>query len=198
MNEETHTCVYCGAPATYQLKNGKWCCQPSPNKCPAVRQKNSEGVRSAYSNGAHSPGTKGKPAWNRGRKTGSIRSCPVCGRQFYVPPSSKKVTCSYSCSNKYFHSGDGNGMRRLANDRLISNGEAPPSTYRRLCFEEHGKRCIVCGEDKIVSVHHLTENHSDNSVENLIPLCPTHHQYLHSRYKNEILPKIQEYLDKRR
>ena len=66
MNEEPHVCAYCGALATYQLKNGKWCCQTSFNKCPAIRKKNSSGVKSAYSDGVHSPGTKGKPAWNKG------------------------------------------------------------------------------------------------------------------------------------
>jgi len=32
----------CGQEARYQLKNGKWCCSDSSNKCPSVRQKNSK------------------------------------------------------------------------------------------------------------------------------------------------------------
>jgi len=42
MNSEIHLCAYCGAPATHQLKNGKWCCQPSSNSCPDVRKKISQ------------------------------------------------------------------------------------------------------------------------------------------------------------
>jgi predicted HNH restriction endonuclease len=52
---------------------------------------------------------------------------------------------------------------------------------------------VICGENKIVSVHHYDENHNNNSIENLIPLCPTHHQYIHSKYKDEILNKVDEY-----
>ena len=37
MNIEKHICIYCGAEAQYQLKNGKWCCCKSSNSCPANR-----------------------------------------------------------------------------------------------------------------------------------------------------------------
>ena len=52
----------------------------------------------------------------------------------------------------------------------------------------------MCGENKIVAVHHMNENRKDNRVVNLVPLCPTHHQYIHSKYKNEVLPIVQKYL----
>lgn len=39
-------CEYgCGREAIYQLKNGKWCCGSSRNKCPELRRKNSEGLK---------------------------------------------------------------------------------------------------------------------------------------------------------
>lgn len=40
----------------------------------------------------------------------------------------------------------------------------------------------------------MNENHKDNRPENLVPLYPTHHQYVHSRYKDEVLPAINQYL----
>ena len=43
-------------------------------------------------------------------------------------------------------------------------------------------------------VHHYDENHYNNDPRNLIPLCPTHHQYVHSRYKDEIICTIDEYI----
>lgn len=52
---------------------------------------------------------------------------------------------------------------------------------------------MICGENKIVAVHHYDENRKNNSIENLIPLCPTHHQYVHSRYKEEVMDKINKY-----
>ena len=33
-----HTCYYCGQKAHYQLKNGRWCCKPHHNSCPARRK----------------------------------------------------------------------------------------------------------------------------------------------------------------
>lgn len=42
-------CFYgCGRKSQYKLKNSKLCCESSSNKCPAVREKNSEGLKEAY------------------------------------------------------------------------------------------------------------------------------------------------------
>lgn len=98
--------------------------------------------------------------------------CPVCGKDKKHPD---RLTCSYSCSNRYV-------------DRTKRTG------YRSICFYHHEKKCIICGENKIVSVHHMDEDRTNNSPENLIPLCPTHHQYVHSRYKHLILDKIEKYI----
>ena len=106
-----------------------------------------------------------------------IKKCPICDKEFI----SKSKTCSYSCSNKFFRTGE-------------NNGNWKQDTYQSTCFLYHEKKCVVCSEDKIVAVHHLNENHNDNRPENLIPLCPTHHQYVHSRYKILVQPKIDEYL----
>lgn len=52
---------------------------------------------------------------------------------------------------------------------------------------------MICGEDKIVTVHHWDFNHGNNEPSNLIPICPTHHQYLHSRYKVLIEEQVNVY-----
>lgn len=120
----------------------------------------------------------GSNNWSRHSKTcKGKKTCPVCSNQFI----GGGTTCSYSCSNKYFRTGE-------------NNGNWKQDSYQSTCFEYHKKKCVVCGEDKIVSVHHLNENHNDNRPENLIPLCPTHHQYYHSRYKDEVYPTIVEYI----
>ena len=108
--------------------------------------------------------------------------CPVCGVEFKTKSGSKeeKTTCSYSCSNTHFRSGE-------------NNPNWSDDSYRTTCFKTHEKKCIICGEEKIVAVHHFDENRNNNSPENLIPLCPTHHQYIHSKYKNEIFDKVLEY-----
>ena len=111
-----------------------------------------------------------------------IKQCPVCSKKFEAILNNRpeKITCSYSCSNTYFRSGK-------------FNPNWKDSAYRTTCFEEHKKECVICGEDKIVAVHHFDENRNNNSVENLIPLCPTHHQYVHSSYKHLVIDKIVKY-----
>ncbi len=121
-----------------------------------------------------------------------IKVCPVCKKEFETKVGSKdeKITCSYSCSNTYFRSGENNPNWINGLDSTAKNA------YRRLCFEHHKKECVICGENKIVAVHHYDENRKNNSPENLIPLCPTHHHYVHSQYKNEVFEKIEEYRTK--
>jgi hypothetical protein len=118
-----------------------------------------------------------------------IKKCPICETEFETMENHprEQFTCSHSCSNSYFRSGKNNPNWKEA-DRIKSENK-----YRRICFEYHKKECVICGENKIVSVHHYDENHNNNSIENLIPLCPTHHQYIHSKYKDEILNKVDEY-----
>jgi len=41
-------CEYgCGKEAKYQFKNGKWCCKPHRNSCPAMIEKNKKGQEKA-------------------------------------------------------------------------------------------------------------------------------------------------------
>lgn len=107
-----------------------------------------------------------------------VKICPVC----FIKFKGTSVTCSHSCSNTYFRSGK-------------NNPNWKDESYRSTCFSFHKKECIICGEENIVAVHHLDEDRSNNSIENLIPLCPTHHQYWHSRFKYIIEDKVLEYLN---
>ena len=46
------TCDYgCGQDALHQLKNGKNCCSSWPSRCPSIKEKNSSGLKQAYSEG---------------------------------------------------------------------------------------------------------------------------------------------------
>lgn len=111
------------------------------------------------------------------------RVCPVCEETFKTNEKDNKITCSHSCSNTYFRSGKNNGSYKGTN-------------YRTICFEYHKKECIVCKEKNIVTVHHYDENKKNDNPENLIPLCPTHHQYWHSRYRKLVKRKIDKYREK--
>ncbi len=107
--------------------------------------------------------------------------CPICETTFVTKNDSREsTTCSYACSNSYFRAGE---------DHPNYKG----THYRQICFSHHSKECIVCGESNIVEVHHYDENKENNSPDNLIPLCPTHHQYWHSRYKYLVKDEVDEY-----
>lgn len=108
--------------------------------------------------------------------------CPICNK---IKNSLSNVTCSNSCANTYFRSG-------IYNPNYNENS---PTAYIKICFSYHKKECIICKEDKIVAVHHFDEDHSNNSPENLIPLCPTHHQYFHSKYRYLVEAQIISYRD---
>lgn len=116
------------------------------------------------------------------------KECPVCNNKFetQVGTKNEKTTCSHSCSNTYFRSGKNN-----PNWKLISDNK--DRIYRDICFNYHDKKCVVCGENKIVAVHHYDENHHNNEPSNLIPLCPTHHHYIHSKWKDEVIDIVDNY-----
>jgi len=76
-----------------------------------------------------------------------------------------------------------------------NHGNWKQDAYRSTCFLYHKKQCIICNESNIVEVHHYNENHDDNSPENLVPLCPTHHTYMHSRFKTTISSIVDEYVN---
>lgn len=109
------------------------------------------------------------------------RVCPICQNPFIPKYRDEQVTCSYSCSNTYF--------ARKRND------PSKYKNYRTICWYNHAKKCVVCQEDKIVAVHHMDEDKTNNDPKNLVPLCPTHHGYWHSRYRSLIQAKVDAYLN---
>lgn len=110
--------------------------------------------------------------------------CEVCHKLFFDVGrngAKAKRTCSYACSNTLFRSG-------------LLNANVNKNSYKVICFAFHERKCLICGEDKILHVHHVDGDRTNNSPENLVPLCPTHHQYVHSRYSYLVLPSLEEYL----
>lgn len=115
------------------------------------------------------------------RNPKNLRECEVCKKPIKNFRTSKG-TCSKACSNTLFRSGE-------------NNGNWKQDAYQSTCFLYHGKKCIICEESLIVDVHHLDENRENNDPSNLIPLCPNHHRYWHSRYRYLIEDKVYAYVD---
>jgi hypothetical protein len=117
------------------------------------------------------------------------KECPVCNKGFLVKNGSRreKRVCSKGCSNSYFRSGK-NGIPYTPGLKRYG------AKYRTLCFSVYPVKCALCDFDKIVEVHHIDENHDNNDIDNLIPLCPNHHKMtITLKYKKEIYEQIKEF-----
>jgi hypothetical protein len=49
-----------------------------------------------------------------------------------------------------------------------------PKSVRDALLNEFNHRCAMCGGDR-PQIHHIDENPSNNTLDNLIPLCPNNH-----------------------
>ena len=132
----------------------------------------------------HNSGSK-NCNWKDGSSRRILKNCPICEKDFIG--KSKQITCSKSCGNTYFRQGK--------NNPRYKNGEG---IYRKLCFEFHDHQCIICNEKNILDAHHIDRNKQNNVPENLVPLCPTHHRYCHSKFRKIVDEKIDKYLKRYR
>ena len=194
-------CKYgCGKEANFMLKNGDGICSEYATQCPKNIEKN-KNSRTVEERSRCLDGYRDKPKKEKikcqfcGKIISKVgiksheencflnpsnkKQCPICGD--FIQNFRQNTTCSKSCSNKYY--------RQRENH---PNWKGGMDGYREYCLKNHGNKCVVCGEDKIVVVHHIDENRSNNKLENLAPLCPTHHAYMHQGFSNEIIDVINE------
>lgn len=108
----------------------------------------------------------------------NIKYCPVCSKA--ITSIYKTKTCSHACANTYFRSGP-------------DHPNWSDACYTTTCFHYHKHECIICGETNIVEAHHFDGNKNNNKPNNFVPLCPTHHKYMHSRFRELIDKKVIKY-----
>ncbi len=115
------------------------------------------------------------------KKYDVIEKVCKCGKSFFTKNGPKEQTfCSRLCSNSFVRRG--------------SNRPEKMTHHISICFFHHKKECVVCKENNAVEVHHYDKNHDNNDVKNLIPLCPTHHAYMHSKMLEKLIKdKIEVY-----
>ena len=195
-------CIYgCGEEAKYQFKNKKWCCSDYSCKCPENRRKNSKSLKRIHRDG--------NP--NITKENLKNKKCEFCENEIsapglfnhekfcYLNPNNIKYCkncnkilkkynnkyCNYKCSNSHE-----DNIRRGIKHPNWRGGE--DTEYRIICFQYYEKKCIICGFDCTVDVHHIDENKENNSPKNLVPLCPNHHRMsTMNKYKEVILNEIQ-------
>jgi len=113
---------------------------------------------------------------SEGFKRGKTRSCKHCDKAFYAIRAhinqGHAIFCSRSCSGKYKNQNKGK------NSSLYKDGS---SYYRQAAFAHYSRCCRVCGYDTepVLQVHHIDEDRSNNELDNLVILCPTHHKEAH-------------------
>lgn len=98
--------------------------------------------------------------------------CKRCHRQ---RPMQAKGYCN-SCYNYVFH------LQRTKDSNAVRSHNITIELYREITQE-----CILCSFNKIVDLHHLDENHSNNNPNNMVGLCPNHHKMLHILEYRELL-----------
>lgn len=52
--------------------------------------------------------------------------------------------------------------------------------YREVCFSNHGEECVICGDAGELVAHHVDGDRSNNSPENLRPMCRSCHRSVHN------------------
>lgn len=102
------------------------------------------------------------------------RICKICGITFYrkrfknsfedASRFLRREHCSQSCANS-----------RLVVSRLQYNSRA-----RKYL----GSACEACGGNIVLSIHHIDEDWTNNSPENLQTLCKSCHQRHHQRARS--------------
>ena len=94
-----------------------------------------------------------------------LKTCKRCKTKRNIHA---KDLCA-SCYNYIFHA----DKARAYNQRKRNN--ITLTTFRKTT-----KQCAICGFDKIVDIHHIDTNKTNNSPKNLIGLCPNHKRMINN------------------
>ena len=132
---------------------------------------------------------------NVGRSTRKHHVCPICQEED-LNKNKVSLVCDY-CGNNFFKSasdvGKFNFCCRECKDaaQRISSGkefaDMRPThykngayvDYRGLALSAYDSKCSVCGWNEdvdILEVHHINSDRNDNSIDNLVILCPICHR----------------------
>ncbi len=116
-----------------------------------------------------------KQCSDEARKTGQIKQCPICGKDFYT---TRHKYCSTECGHKhkiqntihkiYFENGYKiayiNGYNKKGNAKI----------HRLIMEKAIGRRL---DQDEVV--HHIDGNKTNNNIENLVIMSRKEHSRLH-------------------
>ena len=111
---------------------------------------------------------------NCGQKNRIIKECAWCGKKI-----ERTVSQVERNQSGYFYCCQQHGNLHKNFLRKESGEWDDSLNYRLKAFEVYPHKCSCCGwdeDERILEVHHIDENRKNNSLENLIILCPTCHR----------------------
>lgn len=123
-------------------------------------------------------------------KLGEIKKfeviCSCCENIFIVEEREKQfpTKTEYYCSRNCANSVGGKAKRD-------KHGITQYATIAKKYYDE---KCIVCGFNEIVDVHHIDKNRENNNPTNLVFLCPNHHYVLHRKNAEYVDKRIKEFI----
>jgi|SRR3989338_11134002 len=95
-----------------------------------------------------------------------IVKCPRCER---LLPHHAQGLCN-GCYNSVFN------LENVKMHNAKRYHKIDPNLYKKIIV-----KCVICDFDKIVEMHHLDHNKTNNSEDNLAGLCPNHHKMIHAK-----------------
>lgn len=114
------------------------------------------------------------------RYKSKVVACAMCGKDVIANPyrikTNKNIFCSIKCYREYFHNyveGENNAHWKGGHSKYRGNFErVKRKHFKKIQF------CAICGTTKKINIHHIIPYRmtQDNSLENLIPLCASHHK----------------------
>lgn len=108
--------------------------------------------------------------------TKPLNVCSACGAE-----TRNALFCSRTCAAVKNNIDGKIGYTIYRAKRCIKASK----TYRDVCFSVWEAKCAICSWEISVDVHHIDNDHTNNDVRNLIPLCSNHH----------IMTRMTEYRD---
>ena len=107
-----------------------------------------------------------------------IKKCKKCQRSRAIHA---KGLCA-SCYNTTFHL-----------DKARAYNQRKKNKITLTQFRKITKQCVICDFDKIVDIHHIDKDKSNNSPKNLIGLCPNHHRMINNHnFRQEIFAILKQ------
>ena len=135
-------------------------------------------------------------------KTGFIKSCLRCGKEFYATPSMPKKYCSQKCGamsrgitvilktcpicGQQYEAKRTDPNSITCGVKCGNIYKTKPKSSIYVIPKSSMKQCSVCGYNKypaLLERHHIDRDRSNNDITNLSILCPTCHDEIHYESK---------------